>query len=130
MGGETTPSKRDRWSGLSRLVCRTLAASRGPDVSARVRRRVQEQQAESEILVGWVQLGIVLFLGCLYAVSPKTVPADLIAPVPWAVAGYLSFTLLRLADAHRRVLPGWLTTLSCIVDVGLLLVLIWTFDWQ
>ncbi len=79
---------------------------------------------------GWVQLGVVVFLGGLYAVSPKTVPADRIAPVPWALAGYLSFTLLRLAGAHHRVLPAWLTALSCIADVGLLLVLIWTFHVQ
>ena len=39
---------------------------------SRVRYRIRQQQNQSEILIGWVQLGVVVTFGGLYAVSPKT----------------------------------------------------------
>lgn len=97
----------------------------------RVQRRVHEQQAASDVLVGMIQLGVVLFLGLLYAIAPKTFAAEtMIEPVPWALGGYLGFTVIRLLVAGRRPLPAWLAILSCVVDIALLLLLIWSFHIQ
>jgi adenylate cyclase len=101
------------------------------DLPPRVRQRIREQQAASEILVGWVQLAVVLFLGILYAVSPKTFSADaMFAPVPWAIGGFLLFALIRLGAAYRRPLRPAFAALCCVVDIALLLLLIWSFHIQ
>ena len=74
----------------------------------RVRRAIESEQQQSEIVVGWVQMGAVLTFGTLYAVAPKTFSVDApFAPVPWALGAYFLFTVLRLVLAYRRKLPGW-----------------------
>ena len=108
-----------------------FSRTRVGDLPSRVMQRVRAQQAVSDVLVGWVQLAVVVFLGLLYAISPKTFSAgSVIEPVPWALGSYFAFTVARLARARRGPLPGWLAGLSCIVDVGLLLLLIWSFHIQ
>jgi adenylate cyclase len=98
---------------------------------ARVAALVQAQQDASEVLVGWVQLGVVLTFAGLYAVSPKTFAAEFtFAPVPWALGIYLAFTLVRVGLARRGRLPTWLPYLSVVVDVLLLYGLIWSFHLQ
>ena len=98
---------------------------------ARVRGAIREQQDRSEILVGWIQLAVVLTFGILYTVSPKTFTQDaMFAPVPWALAAYFTFTVLRLVLAYRRRLPGWFLGASVVIDVGMLLGLIWSFHLQ
>lgn len=98
----------------------------------RVRRAVQEQEARSEVLIGWVQLGVVLTFGTLYLISPKAfMPREVgFEPVPFALAIYLLFTVLRLWLAYARRLAGWFLMLSIAVDVGLLMSLIWSFHLQ
>ena len=98
------------------------------DLPARVREVILREQDWSEILIGWIQLGIVLTFGALYYLSPKPPGANpMIAPEPWVLAGYVLFTLVRLGLAYRRRLPNWLLYLSVIMDMALLLGLIWTF---
>jgi len=97
----------------------------------RVRAALREQQQGSEILIGWIQLAVVAAFGTLYAVSPKAFPAEVeFRPIPWALGAYLAFTLLRLALAHARRLPGWFLVLSIVVDMALLLGMIWSFHLQ
>ena len=96
----------------------------------RVQRSVAEQQIRSEVLIGWVQLTLVAVFGTFWAVAPKTSAGTGFEPVPVALALYLVFTLLRLASAYRRFLPGWLLTASVVMDMGLLMVLIWSFHIQ
>lgn len=99
----------------------------------RVRESIARQQLESEILIGWVQLALVIVFGSLYAVAPKTaVMADLadFRPVPWALGLYFAFTAARLALAHRGRLPDAVVMLSIVVDIGLLMTLIWSFHIQ
>ena len=56
-----------------------------PRLPSRVAAMVRAQQDASEVLVGWVQLGVVVTFGALYAMSPKTFAAEFtFAPVPWA----------------------------------------------
>ena len=96
-------------------------------VPARVREVIDREQDGSEILIGWVQLGVVLTFAALYFLSPKPAGANpMIAPEPWVLFGYVVFTLVRLVLAYRGRLPDWLLYLSVVADMALLLILIWT----
>ncbi len=107
----------------------------GEDIDGQLPMRVQEaiqrQQDQSEILIAWVQLFLVIVFWTLYALSPKTFSADaMFAPVPYALASYLLFTLVRLSFATVWRLPGWFLSLSVIADMCLLMFLIWSFHIQ
>ncbi len=98
------------------------------DLPARVRDVILREQDRSEILIGWVQLGVVLTFAALYYLSPKPPGANpMIAPEPWVLTGYVLFTLVKLSLAYTRRLPNWLLYLSVVMDMTLLLALIWTF---
>ncbi|MBA2525563.1 MAG: hypothetical protein H0V18_07250, partial [Pyrinomonadaceae bacterium] len=85
----------------------------------RVATRVQAQEDRSEILVGWIQMAAVSGFLLVYLVSPKTFSADApFRPVPWVLAVYLAFTLLRLFLAHRHRLPEWLRYASIVIDMS------------
>ncbi len=97
----------------------------------RVRESIRRQQESSEMLIGWVQLGVVLTFATLYTIAPKTFTAEAeFAPVPWALSIYFVFTVLRLVLAHRGRLPNWMLYLSVVVDMLLLMALIWSFHLQ
>ena len=101
------------------------------EMPARVSAAIQRQQAQSEILIGWVQFGVVIVFGTLYSLSPKTFDIDaMIAPVPWALAAYLAFTVVRLSLGYRGALTRWFLALSVIMDMALLMGLIWSFHIQ
>lgn len=108
-----------------------LAARGDAMLPARVRAALGEQQASSEILIGWIQLAVVAAFGTLYAISPKAFPPEVeFRPIPWALGGYLLFTMARLALAHARRLPRWFLALSVLADMALLLGVIWSFHLQ
>jgi adenylate cyclase len=97
----------------------------------RVRETIRRQQESSEVLIGWVQLGVVLTFATLYTIAPKTFTADAeFAPVPWALSIYFVFTVFRLVLAHSGRLPNWMLYLSVVVDMVLLMGLIWSFHLQ
>ncbi|MCP4326818.1 MAG: adenylate/guanylate cyclase domain-containing protein [Alphaproteobacteria bacterium] len=112
-----------RWQAQS-------SASLYRSLPARVRDAIRAQQDASEVLIGWIQLAVVLIFGTLWAISPKTVSSEAALPVPITLAAYLLFTVLRLYLAYRHRLPQWMLALSVVIDMGLLLVLIWTFHLQ
>jgi len=95
-----------------------------------IRQHIQTRQETSEILIGWVQLGVVLLFGGLYYVSPSDPTDSSIQPVPWALTLYTLFTLVRLLLAYRRSLPNWMLVASILIDMLLLMALIWTFHLQ
>ena len=98
---------------------------------AHVRASVKRSQENSEIVIGWVQLAIVLTFGALYALAPKTFePGQTVAPVPIVLTAYVAFTALRIVLAHLRRLPYWVLCLSVVLDVALLMGLIWSFHIQ
>ena len=100
-------------------------------IPERVHTAIATQQKASEKLVGWFQLAVVLFFGLLYVVSPKTFSRDMtFEPVPWFVAVFLGFTLVRLYLAYRRHLTSPLLYLSVVIDITLLLGMIWSFHLQ
>ncbi|MGF1640883.1 MAG: adenylate/guanylate cyclase domain-containing protein [Rhodospirillales bacterium] len=97
---------------------------------ARVRNAIADQQYQAEILIGWVQLLLVMFFLALYTIAPKTSAGTAFMPVPYALALYLLFTLVRLLLAYRRILPRWFLMGSIAIDIGLLMVLMWSFHLQ
>ncbi|MFO1128195.1 MAG: adenylate/guanylate cyclase domain-containing protein [Rhodospirillales bacterium] len=118
---------RELASGLAEFFFGKRGLRRMP---ARVGRAIAGQQVQSEILVSWVQFGLIAFFIALYAIAPKTSAGTPFTPVPYVLAAYLGFTLVRLVLANRGSLPGWLLFGSVIVDIGLLLGLIWSFHLQ
>ena len=124
------PRPIQRWPGLMGQLLVADPATRGR-LPARVRQQVTRQQDATERLIGWVQLAVVLVFGVLYWLSPKTFEAhDTFQPVPYALAAYLGFTLIRLSASYRTHLPDWFLYLSIVIDMALLFVLIWSFHLQ
>jgi len=121
------PAATPRQGGLAEFLFGPSPGARLPD---RIRRNVAEQQRQSEILVGWIQLTMVLAMGTLYLLSPKTTSPDAIATVPWALSLYLAITLARLVASYRVILPPWVLAASVVVDMALLMTLIWSFHIQ
>lgn len=110
---------------------RLLQSEPRAPLPARVATRIQAQEEASEILVGWIQLAVVLGFSLVYILSPKTFSETApFRPVPWALATYLAFTLLRLTLAYRHRLPAWLRYVSIVIDMALLLGLIFSFHLQ
>ncbi|PHQ68942.1 MAG: adenylate/guanylate cyclase domain-containing protein [Sneathiella sp.] len=107
----------------------------GEAIEGQLPRRVQDaiarQQMQSEILIAWVQVFIVVTFSSLYGLSPKAFAADaMFAPVPYALMAYGVFTLCRLALAYAGRVPAWFVALSIIADMALLMFLIWSFHVQ
>ncbi len=96
----------------------------------RVRWLIAEQQVRSEVLIGWVQFALVSFFLLLYTFSPKTSAGTQFQPVPWVLAAFFGFTLLRLLCAYRRWLRPPLLVVGVAVDMALLMGLIWSFHLQ
>lgn len=96
----------------------------------RVQENIALQQQESEKLIGWVQLTLVMTFATLYALSPKTSGQTMFQPVPWALSLYFVFTFIRFVAAYKNYLPRWLLIWSVVMDMGLLMFLIWSFHIQ
>ena len=114
-------------SQLDRFVFGPPAQSALPE---RVRRSIDAQGIQTEKLIGWIQLALVVFFIVLYALAPKTSTGTPFLPVPIVLGAYLIFTIIRLVIAHRSRLPGWFLYLSVVGDIGILMVLIWSFHVQ
>lgn len=122
------PVRAGRRSIAARIFARDGARLRLPP---RVREAIQSQEDQTERLIGWLQLGIVLLFGGLYLASPKTSAMGLqVEPVPIALGVYLALTLVRIAWAYAGRLPNWAVALSSVVDMALLMALIWSFHLQ
>jgi adenylate cyclase len=116
-----------------KLPAKRLWMSRTPQapIPTRIATRIRAQEEASEILVGWIQLAVVVGFSLVYLASPKTFSADApFRPVPWVLAAYFAFTLLRLSLAYRHRLSEWLRYTSIVFDMALLLGLIWSFHLQ
>ncbi len=115
---------------LSTILSPTLR-ERGHKMPPRLLEAMRIQQDSSEVLIGWIQLGVVIVFAVLYTLAPKTFSEEVeFAPVPWALSAYFLFTVIRLVLAHHRKLPDWLLYVSVVVDIALLFGLIWTFHIQ
>ena len=101
------------------------------NIPRRITENIELQQQASERIIGWTQLGIVLAFTILYTLTPKTFSdATSFEPVPWALAAYLMFTLLRLYLSYKTNLHFVFLLVSIVVDIALLFGLIWSFHIQ
>ena len=87
------------WSKLVETVLGPPLPHRLPD---RVARSIQAQEATSELLICWVQLAAIGFFATFYALSPRGYFEKVsFEPVPWMLAAYSIFTVVRLMLAVR-----------------------------
>jgi adenylate cyclase len=115
----------------ARLLTFVLGPSAGANIPERVRRIIASQQAASEIIVGWMQVGAIIFFAAVYTISPKAFPpGTAFEPVPWTLGIYALFTALRLALAYRERLTRPFIALSVLVDMMVLMITIWSFHLQ
>ncbi len=127
-GGKVDPASLERLSlgavlrdavvrvDLSRIPVRILAAIRKHDQS-------------SEVLIKLVHLSILAIWAVLYAISPKRAGVPF-APVPYVLAAYFVVNAFGLWWAVKRPLPDWAVYGFIVVEVGLLMLLIWSFHIQ
>ncbi|MGF1560959.1 MAG: adenylate/guanylate cyclase domain-containing protein [Geminicoccaceae bacterium] len=116
------------WQHVSQLV---LGPPLPRAVPERVLHTIRAQEEESEILVGWVQVCAIITFAILYHLTPKAFPSTVpFEPVPVVLALYSLFTGFRLLLAYRRALTPAILTVSVLVDMGLLMITIWSFHLQ
>ena len=102
-----------------------------PQVPARIRAAVDVYEAQSERIVGWVQLAGIAVFASLYAVTYFTFDVHhAIEPVPVALALYGAFTLWRVGVAHKGRLTKFQQYASAAVDILVLVALIASFPYQ
>lgn len=98
----------------------------------RVREAIERQQEQSEILIGWVQLVIVILVTTVYETT--TMPGGVVQEDYSfefeVLAIYGAFCLLRLGLAYARLLRPWMLYLSVIADIFLLMGLIYSFHYK
>tara|TARA_A100001037_G_scaffold248805_3_gene231280 strand:- start:982 stop:1662 length:681 start_codon:yes stop_codon:yes gene_type:complete len=112
---------------ITRLVS-GLRDGTGASLPLRVREDIARQQDRSEQIISIVQIVIVLLFGALFLAAPGPVDRDIAFELtPWALGGYLVFSVARYVASYRMRLPSWFLTLSVIADMALLMVLIWSF---
>jgi adenylate cyclase len=96
-----------------------------------VTRAIREAEGVSEILVAWVQLAGVVFFLLIYAASLSAFDMRMgLEPVPVALVLYGGFVAWRLNRAYASTLSPRLLSVSAAVDVGVLMLLIWSFTLQ
>lgn len=98
----------------------------------RVRAAIQRQQERSEILIGWVQFGIVGLVLTLYEstrMAEGLVQAEYSLELDVLLV-YGAICIVRLVLAHKRLLATWMLYASVIVDIYLLMALIYSFHYK
>jgi adenylate cyclase len=102
----------------------------GPEkLPERVRAAILRQQERSEILIGWVQFGIVALVLTLYEstrMAEGLVQAEYSLELDVLLV-YGAICIVRLVLAHKRLLATWMLYLSVIADIFLLMALIYSF---
>jgi adenylate cyclase len=97
----------------------------------RVTNCIEKEQNKSEIFVCWVQLSLIILFAVLYFISNKTAPVGApIEPIPITLSAYGIFTIIRMYLAYKNKLNGGILTFSVIMDIGVLLITIWSFHIQ
>jgi len=116
---------------IARIRILLIGAPLPEQLPARVQATIQKEQEGSEILVSVIQLLAIATFAVLYTLTPKGFGADVtFEPVPLTLAVYGAFTVVRLWLAIERRLPKWFVAVSIVVDVGVLMITIWSFHLQ
>ncbi|HET6157546.1 MAG TPA: adenylate/guanylate cyclase domain-containing protein, partial [Dongiaceae bacterium] len=110
----------------------TAADDANADLPPAVRARIIGLQDQSERLIGWIQLAIVIMFGVLYGLSHPTAPMNtaIWLLTPAAIGAYFIATIIRLLMAYRIRMGFWLLAGSIVIDLALLYGLIWSFHLQ
>lgn len=102
-----------------------------PPAPARIRASVDAYEAESERIVGWIQLAGVIVFAALYAATYASFEIHhALEPTPAALILYGALTLLRLRLAYQGALSIPLQYASAAIDVAVLVALIASFPFQ
>lgn len=127
----------EAWRGLAARpfaepLKRVLAElTNPPQPPERVLRAIREAEGVAEILVGWVQLAGVGFFLLLYVASLPAFDMRMsLQPVPIALTLYAAFVGWRLHHAYAGTLSPRSLSISAAIDVGVLMLLIWSFTLQ
>jgi len=117
---------------LRRLRLWLFGSGDAAQLPDRVRAAIERQQEQSEILIGWVQLVIVVLVATVYETSsmPGGVVQEDYSFEFEVLVIYGAFCLLRLALAYARLLRPWMLYLSVIADMLLLIGLIYSFHYK
>ena len=117
---------------LGRLRAWLLGSGDAAQLPERVRAAIERQQEQSEILIGWVQLAIVVLVTTVYESSsmPGGVVQEDYSFEFDVLVIYGIFCLLRLGLAYARLLRPWMLYLSVIADMLLLMGLIYSFHYK
>jgi len=95
-----------------------------------LQRQIDELDEKAEIRIGWAQLALITFFGSAYLLLPRAEGTAGFNFVPYALAGYAVFTLLRLFLAYKRRLYAPLLVVSIVIDVALLTAIIFSYHIQ
>lgn len=102
-----------------------------PGAPARIKAAVDAYEAQSERIVGWIQLAGVAVFGSLYAATFSTFDVHRrIEPVPIALAVYGAFTLWRLRCAYSGRLSIGQQYASAAIDIVVIVAMIASFPYQ
>ncbi|MEQ1931848.1 MAG: adenylate/guanylate cyclase domain-containing protein [Parvularculaceae bacterium] len=134
----STKNTSDRKTDINSALARGLGPSApgfdntaGAAVPTRIREAIARHESVSEIIVGWFQLGGTVLFALLYAASYSAFAVhSRVEPAPVALALYGAFTAWRLRLAYRGALGRRLQYLSVLVDIGVLMLMIWSFPLQ
>ncbi len=93
---------------------------------------VERAERQSEVSIGWFELGFALFLGVLYLLAPRGYASTMVPfrPVPAVLMVYIPLTLFRLWLAYRDRMNGGWVIFSILLDVSVVIVLIWSYHLQ
>ena len=99
-------------------------------IPSRLRGVIAQEHKRGELLIAWAQGALLLIWSALYALAPRALPSQAFESVPWTLAAYGAFIIVRLILIYQNRLADWHVALSIIVDIGVLMLLIWSFHLQ
>lgn len=117
------------WQNLSTFIFGEPVRDHLP---ARVLEQIQARQDASERLISWAQFVLIVLFASLYLASQglSTMMTTRFEVVPFALAVYFAFTVIRMILSYRNALTHWFLTLSVLMDMTLLMMMIWSFHIQ
>lgn len=98
--------------------------------SLRLIRKLREQDARGEKAIALAQAGIALFVLVLHTTGLRGSLGALDKWVLWALVGLVCSSAVRWWLADRRPLPEHSLDLLSVVDVGIVLLLIWSYQFS
>ena len=98
----------------------------------RVKAAILAREEESERLIGWVQLLIVVTLGTLYILAPRPtdIPDGAVAAGALGAGGLFRLCGHQAAQAYPALRPSGFLAGTIVVDMSLLIGLIWSIHIQ